>query len=69
MLRAVLSLLYRSILFMLLGAMIVVVSLRYGPTLLANTLPADMRPDPATLSEMTPDKVIRDMHNIRGALD
>ncbi len=69
MLRAAGSLLVRSALWMTLSALIVVAALRFGPTLLAQALPEDIRPKPADVATMTPQRILDGLKDIRGALD
>ena len=69
MFRAALSLLVSSLLFMALGAAIVVAANFYAPRLLANVLPESLRPAPAKTAEMTPPKIVDGLTDIRGALE
>ena len=69
MLRTVLSLLLRSLLFMAFGALLVVLASRFGPTLVAQALPPELRPDQSELAEMTPQRIIDAVRDIRGALE
>jgi hypothetical protein len=68
MLRAALSLLSRSLLWMTLSAVIVLCAMRYGPTLLAQTLPEAIRPAPSEVAKLTPQRLLDALKEIRGAL-
>ena len=56
MLRAAVSLLSRSLMWMTLSAVIVLFALRYGPTLVAQTLPEAIRPAPNDIAKITPQR-------------
>jgi hypothetical protein len=69
LLRTILSLLYRSMLFVLIGATMVVFAQLYGPTLFAGMLPKDMRARQDHVAQMSPQKIIEALEDIRGALE
>jgi len=69
MLRAALSLLSRSHMWATLSAAIVLCALRYGPTLLASTLPEAIRPAPSDITKINPRQLADALDEIRGALE
>ncbi len=69
MLRFLLRRLVRATLFMLAGAAIVVAAQLYGPSLIADRLPAGLRPETADAATMTPQRIFDALREIRGALE
>ena len=67
--RTTLTLLYRSFLFILFGAAMVVLAQKHGAALFAEALPEGIRPSKEELAEMTPQKIIEALRDIRGVLD
>ncbi len=67
--RTALSLVYRSFLYMLVGAGLVVVAQTYGATLFARLLPEELRPGPHEVTKSSPQRIIDALGNIRGALE
>jgi hypothetical protein len=67
--RTTLALLYRSFLFMLFGAGMVVLAQKYGAALFAEALPEAIRPTKEEVQEMRPQKIFDALGAIRGALE
>ena len=68
-LRTTLSLLYRSILLIIIGAGMVAFAQSYGVTLASQFLPSDMRPSHEDVAKMTPNKVMEALREIGEALE
>jgi hypothetical protein len=51
------------------SAVIILGALRYGPTLLASTLPEDIRPKATEIAKVTPQQILDALKGIRGALN
>ncbi len=69
MLRAALSVLSRTLLWMMFSALLLLGALRYGPTLFAAVLPEDIRPAPEDIAKVTPQQILGALKEIRGALE
>jgi len=69
MLRAAVSLLSRSLMWLTLSAAIVLCAMRYGPALLASTLPEAIRPATSDIAKITPQRLADALDEIRGALE
>jgi hypothetical protein len=67
--RAALSVVSRTLLWMATGALIVIAAQRFGATLFAQALPDGLRPAVSETAEMTPEKIMDALKDIRGALE
>ncbi len=67
--RTAVAVLARTFLWMTFSAVLILGALRYGPTLLASTLPEDIRPKPTEIAKITPQQILDALKGIRGALD
>jgi hypothetical protein len=68
-LRTAVALLARTFLWMTFSAVILLGALKYGPTLFAQAVPEDLRPAPEDVADMSPQKIMDALKEIRGALE